>query len=102
MRGKPARIAACALAAVTMTTTGLCGLAPAQAAGAALVSVPCSVHALALAMNSISGGEVLSLASNCTYLLTQGLPVVSEDLAISGNGATLERSYAPGTPAFVI
>jgi hypothetical protein len=101
MRGKLARIAACAVAAVS---TGIWGLVPAQAARASsdIVTVPCSVHALVLAMNNISSGEVLSLASNCTYLLTQGLPVVSEDLTISGNGATLQRSYAPGTPAFVI
>lgn len=101
MRGKLARIAACAVAAVS---TGMWGLVPAQAARASsdIVTVPCSVHALVLAMNNISSGEVLSLASNCTYLLTQGLPVVSEDLTISGNGATLQRSYAPGTPAFVI
>jgi hypothetical protein len=101
MRGKRARIAACAVAAVS---TGILGLAPAQAAlvPSDTVTVPCSIHALALAMNSISSGEVLSLASNCTYLLSQALPVVSEDLTISGNGATLERSDAPGVPAFVI
>jgi hypothetical protein len=34
--------------------------------------------------------------------LTAGLPVVGQDLAIWGNRATLKRSHACGTPAFVI
>jgi predicted outer membrane repeat protein len=102
MRGKSEVIVAGTVAAATMMATGLLGLAPAQAAPAATVSVPCSVRALVLAVTSVSSGEELSLARGCTYLLTQGLPVVSEDLTIEGNGATLERSDAPGTPAFVI
>jgi predicted outer membrane repeat protein len=104
MRGNPVRIASCAVTVVAMMTTGLLDLAPAQAAQAAsdIVSVPCSVRALILAMNSIISGEELSLASNCTYLLTRSLPVVSEDLTISGHGSTLERSYAQGTPEFII
>jgi predicted outer membrane repeat protein len=106
MRGKPERIVAGAVAAVTMIATGLlaAGIAPAQAAQAAsaIVRVPCVVRALVLAMTDVSSGEELSLARNCTYVLAQGLPVVSEDLTILGNGATVERSYAPGTPAFII
>jgi predicted outer membrane repeat protein len=102
MHGKPEIIMAGAVATATMMAAGLAGLAPAQAAPAATVSVPCSVRALVLDVTSISSGEELSLARGCTYLLAQGLAVVSEDLTIEGNGATLERSDAPGTPAFVI
>ena len=102
MRGRPVAIVAVAVAAATMTATSVLGIAPAQAARTGTVRVPCSVRALVLAMTSVSSGEVLSLASHCTYLLTQGLPVVSADLVILGNGATLTRSYAAGTSAFVI
>jgi predicted outer membrane repeat protein len=88
---------------VAMMATGPAGPAPAQAAsGAVAVSVPCSVRALVLAFTSVSSGEAMSLARNCTYLLTQGLPVVSADLVILGNGAALQRSRAPGTPAFIL
>jgi predicted outer membrane repeat protein len=102
MRGISAVFVAGAAVAATISATSLAGLAPAQAAPAAAVSVPCSVRALVRALTSVSNGEELSLASNCTYLLTQGLPVVSADLVILGNGATLKRSGAPGTPAFII
>jgi hypothetical protein len=90
MRGKPPAILAAAVTAITMTAAGLLGTTPAQAAPAAAARVPCSVTALTLALSSISGGEELSLARNCTYLLTQCLPVVTEDLTIWG-----ERVY-PG------
>ncbi len=102
MRGDSRTILVGSVAAINMTVTCFLGITPAQAASAAAVRVPCSVTALVLAMSSISSGEELSLAQNCTYRLTEGLPVVSEDLTISGNGSTLERSYAPGTPAFAI
>jgi polymorphic membrane protein len=88
--------------AATIMETSLLGLGPAQAVRTATVRVPCSVPALVLAMASVSSGEELSLTPNCTYTLTQGLPAVSQDLVILGNGATLTRSYAPGIPAFVI
>jgi predicted outer membrane repeat protein len=66
------------------------------------VTVPCGVSALAAALGNASAGETLTLATRCDYRLTAGLPTVSQDLTIDGNGATLERSYAPGTPAFTI
>jgi len=53
-------------------------------------------------MASASSGATLSLAAGCVYVLTAGLPEVSQVLTIAGNGATLERSYAPGTAAFTI
>lgn len=40
------------------------------------------------------------LAAHCTYVLTSALPTVTQNLTINGNAATLERSTAPGTPAF--
>ena len=36
------------------------------------------------------------------YVLTTPLPTISQNLIINGNGATVERSTATGTPAFVI
>jgi predicted outer membrane repeat protein len=102
MRGIPAVIVTGVVAAATISAAGLVGLVPVQAARAGTVRVPCSVRALVLAMTSSSDGEVLNLASNCTYLLTKGLPVISTDLVVLGNGATLSRAYEPGTPAFVL
>ena len=56
--------------------------------------------------------DTLELATNSTYTLTvinndtNGLPVIGSDgghkLVIHGNGATLQRSTAGGTPAFRI
>ncbi|HUK71195.1 MAG TPA: hypothetical protein VLW50_20915, partial [Streptosporangiaceae bacterium] len=75
----------------------------AQAASApAVVDVPCSVTSLASDISSATSGETLSLMARCIYRLTAGLPVVSQDLTIVGNGATLRRSDAPATPAFTI
>ncbi|HTZ25750.1 MAG TPA: hypothetical protein VMC83_17285 [Streptosporangiaceae bacterium] len=53
-------------------------------------------------MSSAASGETLSLKARCIYQLRAGLPTVSQDLTIVGNGATLERSDAPDTPAFTI
>lgn len=56
--------------------------------------------------------DTIELATNSTYTLTvinndtNGLPVIGSDgghkLVIHGNGATLQRSTAGGTPAFRI
>ena len=56
----------------------------------------------ASAMTSATAGETLRLARSCQYVLTAALPEVSQDLTIEGNGATLERSTAAGTPDFAI
>jgi predicted outer membrane repeat protein len=71
-------------------------------AEAATTHVPCSAAVLASAVGSAASGETLSLAPYCTYRLTAALPTVSQNLTILGNGATLQRSYAPATPAFTI
>jgi predicted outer membrane repeat protein len=79
------------------------GLGTAQAAVAgSVVTVPCKVSALVAAVGDAGAGDTVSLASGCVYHLTAALPTVSEDLTIDGNGAMVERSYDPGTPAFTI
>jgi hypothetical protein len=78
------------------------GSASAAQAASAVVHVPCDPAALAADVAAAGSGTQLSLAPSCVYRLTAGLPVISQDLTISGHRATLERSYAPGTPAFTI
>src|ERR1700686_4592510 len=78
---------------------------PGQAALAAPASsayVPCSASALATALSAVSSGETLFLVGKCTYHLVAALPDITTNLTIVGNGATLERSYAGGTPDFTI
>ncbi|MCB1743047.1 MAG: hypothetical protein KDK91_21905, partial [Gammaproteobacteria bacterium] len=83
---------------------------------AASIQVPCSPSALVDAVNTANGNaedDVIELASGCTYTLSavdnvdpdygpNGLPMVTtaNALVIHGNGATLARSDAPGTPEF--
>ena len=62
--------------------------------------------------NTNTEDDTIELATNSTYTLTvinndtNGLPVIGSDgghkLVIHGNGATLQRSTAGGTPAFRI
>ena len=80
------------------------GAGPAQAALALAdaVTVPCGEGALGAAITAAGNGAILSLAPRCTYELTAALPAISQDLTIAGNDATVERSLAPGTPAFSI
>jgi predicted outer membrane repeat protein len=85
-------------AAGALAAVGLYAV-PAEAAS---THVPCSATALASAVGSAASGETLSLAPYCTYRLTAALPTVSQNLTILGNGATLQRSDAPATPAFTI
>jgi predicted outer membrane repeat protein len=92
------KVNAIAVAAVMAAGTG--GALRAQAATA--VAVPCSATALASAVASAVSGTTLSLAASCVYTLTAALPEVSQDLTITGNRATLQRSYAAGTAAFTI
>src|ERR1700729_3485114 len=80
MSRKLARTAASAVAAGAITAAGLCAAPAALAA----TDVPCSVTALAADVSSASSGETLSLAAECVYDLTAGLPVISQDLTIDG------------------
>lgn len=89
-----------AVAAAAVMAAGVGGALRAQAATA--VAVPCSAQALADAMAVAASGTTLSLAAGCVYNLTAALPEVSQVLAITGNGATLQRSHAAGTAAFSI
>jgi predicted outer membrane repeat protein len=78
----------------------------AQAAQAAqatpAVAVPCRTGALVSAVASAPSGATLSLAARCVYNLKAALPQVSHALFITGNGATLQRSFAKGTPSFTL
>jgi hypothetical protein len=78
------------------------GAAQAAQSPAAVVAVTCSASALTGAMNAVTSGETLSLASGCVYALANGLPVVTVDLVIDGNGATLQGISAPGTPPVLL
>ena len=101
MSWKLKRAAAGAVAVSGILAAAATNAQLAQAAPA-VTQVPCDSAALASAISNASSGDVLSLARSCLYLLTAGLPIIYQDLTIDGNGATLERSYAHGTPAFVI
>jgi Chlamydia polymorphic membrane protein (Chlamydia_PMP) repeat len=97
----PRKVNAMAVAAVMAMGTG--GALTAQAAQAATaVAVPCSSQALTSAVAGAASGTTLSLAARCVYNLTAALPEVSGVLTITGNRATLQRSYAAGTTAFTI
>jgi predicted outer membrane repeat protein len=78
------------------------GLLP-RAVLAATINVACGdVAGLKAAITSAAPGDTISLAANCTYTLTavdntdvfgpNGLPAISTQLTIEGNGATITRS----------
>ena len=58
------------------------------------------------AANANPGTDIIELAPNGIYTLTaadnadNGLPVISSQIDINGNGATIERSSTAGTPDF--
>ncbi|MBA2377289.1 MAG: hypothetical protein H0V75_14380 [Rubrobacter sp.] len=63
------------------------------------------------AANQNNEADTISLADNGTYTLTEvdntaegsnGLPQIASEITIEGNGATIQRSDADGTPAFRI
>ncbi len=78
----------------------------------AAVFAPTTVAELIAAINSANGNaeaDVINLVPGMTYSLTEvdndvlwpnGLPIISSDITINGNGATIERSGGnPPTPA---
>lgn len=68
-----------------------------------VVQVPCNTAALTRDVNNAAETQTLTLAAGCVYDLTQGLQTNGGvTLTIEGNGATLQRSYAAGTPPFSI
>ena len=64
--------------------------------------VPCDPGTLASDISGAASGATLGLLAGCVYVLTTPLPTISQNLTINGNGATVKRSTAAGTPAFVI
>lgn len=60
------------------------------------------------AANSTPAPNTINLASGSTYTLTavnngvNGLPAITNSMTINGNGATIQRSGAAGTPDFRI
>lgn len=95
MKGSHAVVAGTAVAVALWTAQAAQALAP-------VVDVPCSPAVLASDITSAATGETLRLAAECSYVLTQALPAVSQDLVIQGNQATLQRSKDPGTQPFTI
>jgi hypothetical protein len=93
-----------ALAAATaggLALAGLTGAAPVLAKPIPMpMHVPCSPDALSSAISGAADGDVLYLATNCTYLLTNALPDVAVPLTIYGFNSTIERSSDVGTPDF--
>lgn len=71
----------------------------------------CTLRAAIMEANAHSGADTISLASNGIYTLAvvdnntdgpNGLPIISSDISINGNGATIQRSRAEGAPNFRI
>lgn len=96
MRAIVLRTAVLALVVAAVTVPAPLALATARPD----VKVPCDSASLASDIASAARGETLSLAAGCVYRLTAALPALTQDMTILGNGATLERSTAAGTPAF--
>jgi chitodextrinase len=85
----------------------------AVAAPALAATVPCTASDLISAIAAANGsGSTVTLTSGCVYTLTAvnnttdgggvGLPVISGNVTVQGNGATITRSTASGTPVFRI
>ena len=79
------------------------GVASAEAA------VPCTAAGLVNAFASTSSGGTITLASGCSYTLTvqdnaidgaTALPVITGDVTVIGNGATIARATDAGTAPF--
>lgn len=80
-----------------------------QAAPSSAIDVNGLITQIEAANNDPSTAAVISLSPDATYLLDQpygasetGLPLVSSQIEIVGNGATIERSDVSGTPSFRI
>jgi hypothetical protein len=98
------------IAAAAVATSVLVGVVAAQtAAGAAVTSSVPSLVAAVNAANAAAGGGTVTLPAGCVYTLTAannatdggtGLPVITRNVTVQGNGATIARSSAAGTAAF--
>ena len=101
-----------------LMATLLAGLAldaiPLPVARAAEFNVGCNVTELINTIDTANGNgvpDIIELTAVCTYTLTtvdnntdglNGLPSITSEIAIRGNGATIERSSEGGTPQFRI
>ncbi|MFG2875944.1 hypothetical protein ACGFYU_13215 [Streptomyces sp. NPDC048337] len=99
------------LAVLTATAAALASVSLPTTEAHALQFVPCSATALRNAItlaNNVPGPEVLVLSFGCTYTLTaadnpgNGLPQVTSQINITGNGATIRRQQTPPAPSFPI
>jgi predicted outer membrane repeat protein len=90
MHLKPARIAARTAAIGGVLVLGLGGTVTAAMASPVSWQVPCNTGALYYAINEVSSGGTLTLASDCTYYLAESLVDTKDHLTIIGNGATLQ------------
>src|SRR5438105_4383901 len=94
----------------------LIGMQPAVAATFNIANgdVPGLIAAINTA-NAQPGADIINLATGGTYTLTvvdnsltyfytgpNGLPTITSQITINGNGATIQRSSTPGTPDFRI
>jgi MYXO-CTERM domain-containing protein len=94
----------------------LLALTTSRLAAAETLQVACDAGALVAAVdaaNTSSGPTTLTLAPKCVYTLTSaaapalaegpsGLPAVTSDITVDGQGATITRSAAVSIPAFRI
>ena len=100
------------IAAGAVLAALLGGTVAASSPARAAAVVPCATSALVQAIAANAGGGTVALARGCTYTLTTvnnvtdsggvGLPVITGRVTILGDGATIARSAAPGTPVFRI
>jgi hypothetical protein len=108
----PMLAAAAGGAVAPMATPGVVEVNPGDPRCIAAAAPHCSLRAALDAANA-AGGGVIRLAAGSVHRLTgtaavngleggSGLPSVSAEVTIEGNGAIVERSPAPGTPAFRI
>ena len=69
----------------------------------------CTLRAAIMEANALPGADTINLAAGETYTLSDpvspslaGLPGITSTITINGNGATIKRSAAVGTPLFQI
>jgi hypothetical protein len=99
------------LALRLIAVTFMCLLASSLAEAATFTIANGNVSALIAAINTANSNgqaDIINLAPGGTYSLTSvnnpgnGLPIITSRIILSGNGATIERSGAVGTPDFRI
>ncbi|HVX30392.1 MAG TPA: hypothetical protein VHA53_07940, partial [Nitrolancea sp.] len=101
-----------ALGVVSMLVGVLAGFGGSVALAAPLtINVPCNTDSLISAINSANAntsGGTLILSPHCTYTITTpataptGLPVITGNVTIKGQAATITRDSDENTPAFRI